>query len=153
MCILKLGTVYDQFIQHACYCSKYGYREKNSNIYVIYTLFTSLKTMCAYILLLLSTRVWVQLVVFCYKDIHVDRNEKDNRSRELAHAYSQLPPSHWLWTWRNIVKWMLYERPPKWQDKAYEGLPIYQLIKINLRRWQIALALMSSLEVHGAIEW
>ena len=26
-------------------------------------------------------------------------------------------------------------------------------IKVNLQRWQIALALISHLEVHGAIEW
>ena len=29
------------------------------------------------------------------------------------------------------------------KDEAYEGLPIYQSIKINLQIWQIALALMS----------
>ena len=28
----------------------------------------------------------------------------------------------------------LLERPPKGQEEAYEGLPIYQLIKITLQR-------------------
>ena len=36
--------------------------------------------------------------------------------------------------------------------KAYEGLPKYQLIEINLQRLYVALALMPPLEVHSAIE-
>ena len=36
--------------------------------------------------------------------------------------------------------------------KIYKGLLIYESIKVNLQRWQIALPLMSPLEVHEAIE-
>ena len=44
------------------------------------------------------------------------------------------------------------DRTPKQQEEAYLGVPVYLNI-INLLEWQIALAMMSSLEVHGAIEW
>ena len=45
-----------------------------------------------------SRRVYVQLIVFCYKDCHVDRNKiKDNRILySSSHAHSSLSPSHWL---------------------------------------------------------
>ena len=50
----------------------------------------------------------------------------------------------------------LQDRPPKQQEETYVGLPIHQLTELNLQRWQIAvavaLALMSSLQVLGAIE-
>ena len=45
------------------------------------------------------------------------------------------------------------DRPPKQQEEAYLGLPINLTLKTNLQRWQIALALMSPLEVHGVREW
>ena len=35
----------------------------------------------------------MQLAVFCYKDIHVDRNEV-NTIEEYVHAHSQIPPNH-----------------------------------------------------------
>ena len=40
-------------------------------------------------------------------------------------------------------------RPPKWQEKAYEGLCMYQSIETTLQRGkQLFLK-----EVHDAIEW
>ena len=42
---------------------------------------------------------------------------------------------------QNITQ--LQEKAPKWQEKAYEGLPIFRLVEINLQKWQTALALMS----------
>ena len=37
--------------------------------------------------------------------------------------------------------------------EAYESLPIWQWTNTNLQRWQIALILISSLEMHRAVKW
>ena len=46
----------------------------------------------------------------------------------------------------------LQDRPPKYQEKPIKAY-LYKNKLINPQRYQIALALMSPLEVHRALEW
>ena len=67
----------------------------------------------------------------------------------------------------NYLRVLDYKHNATYRNKSYiieksnkvargnlrRSISIYQSIDINLEKWQIALALIPSLEVHGAIEW
>ena len=73
------------------------------------------------------------MVVFCYTDIHVDRNENEDKRRVSS---CPQPTTSELLTvnMTQQIEMRAIGKTTEWQEEAYEGLPIYQSIKINLQR-------------------
>ena len=78
-------------------------------------------------------RVYVQLVVFCYKDIHVDRNENEDNRRVSLCPQSTTSESLAV-NMTQQIEMRAIGKTTEMADKAYEGLPIYQSIKRNIQR-------------------
>ena len=71
----------------------------------------------------------------------------ENKSEELRKVSSRVQST----TSNSLTVPSMQHRPPKQQEEAYLGLS-YIKTKSRSPKWQIALALMPPLEVHGAIE-
>ena len=68
-------------------------------------------------------------------------------------GYSQLPPIRWLYPRCSKAEWRVTGQATTMARGSLLGLPRDEYTNKNPQRWQIALALMPPLEVHGAIEW
>ena len=104
------------------------------------------------ILLLLEFKETVDLLTNLKRSIQWLKINQKNYEKQ-AREYSQLPPIRWLYPRCSKAEWRVTGQATTVARESLLGLSINQYTNKNPQRWQIALALMPPLEVHGAIEW